>query len=72
MSCDGRFDIVDAMFIAQYDVGLRTDAGSCSMSNPSTQLHAARGDLNGDSVTNVVDALIIARCVVGMAGQHCP
>lgn len=72
VTCDGTLDIVDAMYIAQYEVGIRTDAGSCSMSNPGGQLFAARGDLSGDGRTTVVDALIIARCVVGLPEANCP
>lgn len=71
VSCDGTVDIVDAMAIAQYDVGSRTDAASCSMSNPAGQLFAARGDVDGNGSTNVVDALLIAQCVVGIPNAGC-
>lgn len=70
VSCDGRVDISDALMIAQYTSGARSDAGSCSFSNPDAQLNASRGDVNGDGATTIVDALMVARCVVG-AGA-CP
>lgn len=66
VSCDGRLSITDAMMIAQFETGLRSDLGSCAISNPTTQLNAGRGDMNNDGSPNIVDALIIARCMVGI------
>lgn len=72
VTCDGSVDIIDAMAIAQYDVGGRTDAGSCSMADPAGQLFAARGDLDRDGSTDIIDALLIAQCVVGIPNAGCP
>jgi len=52
----GKPTIVDALFIAQSTVGLRTLTG--------TQVLAA--DVNGDGAVNIVDALFIAQFTVGL------
>jgi len=53
---DGQVTVVDALFVAQYTVGLRTLT--------SQQLAAA--DVNGDGQVTVVDALFIAQYTVGL------
>jgi len=55
-SGDGQVTVVDALFVAQYTVGLRTLT--------SQQLAAA--DVNGDGQVTVVDALFIAQYTVGL------
>ncbi len=56
VSGDGAITVVDALFVAQYTVGLRTQT--------SQQLAAA--DVNGDGQVTVVDALFIAQYTVGL------
>ncbi len=53
---DGTINIIDALFIAQYTVGLRTLSAQ--------QLAAA--DVNGDGIVNIIDALFIAQYTVGL------
>jgi len=53
---DGQVTVVDALFVAQYTVGLRT--------LNSQQLAAA--DVNGGGQVTVVDALFIAQYTVGL------
>jgi len=53
---DNQVTVVDALFISQYTVGLRTLS--------SSQLAAA--DVNGDGQVTVVDALFIAQTTVGL------
>jgi len=48
-------DIVDALFIAQYTVGLR----------PSLDCFA-QADVNGDGRVDIVDALFIGQYTVGL------
>ncbi len=50
---DGRVDIIDALFIAQYTVGTRT-------------INTTVGDVSGDGNANIVDALFIAQYTVGL------
>jgi len=56
VSGNNTVNIVDALFIAQHTVGLRTIIG--------TQALAA--DVNGDSAVNIVDALFVAQAVAGL------
>jgi len=53
---DGNVDIVDALFIVQYTVGMKTLSAA--------QLAAA--DVNGDGQVTIVDALFIAQYTVGL------
>jgi hypothetical protein len=52
VSGDGQVNIIDALFIAQYTVGLRN-------------VDKVVGDVSGDGNTNIVDALFIAQYTVG-------
>jgi parallel beta-helix repeat protein len=58
---DGNVDITDALFIAQYTVGLRTLS--------PTQL--AAGDVNCDGKVDITDALFIAQYTVGLRTTFC-
>ena len=69
VSCDGYLDVIDALQIAQFDVGVRAGVQSCALTNTDAQLNAARADLNADGRTDVIDALMVARCVAGL--QSC-
>jgi hypothetical protein len=59
---DGKVDIVDALFIAQYTVGSRT-------LSPNTLVFA---DVNGDGKVDIVDALFIAQATVGISDRPVP
>ncbi|MEM7092421.1 MAG: hypothetical protein AAF567_05430 [Actinomycetota bacterium] len=73
VNCSGTMDVVDALAIAQWSVGLRTDGQQCPLVSAALQLQVDEGDLNADGDTDIVDALLIARCVVGLTGQVvCP
>jgi hypothetical protein len=58
---DGKVDIVDALFIAQYTVGLRT----------LTPTQLAAGDVNCDGKVDITDALFIAQYTVGLRTTFC-
>ncbi len=58
---DTQVTVVDALFVSQYSVGLRTLA--------SQQLSVA--DANCDGNINVVDALFIAQYTVGLRSSFC-
>ncbi|MBN2532816.1 MAG: hypothetical protein JXB88_07995 [Spirochaetales bacterium] len=59
VNSDGSIDIVDALLIAQYYVGL----------NPDLNIGAA--DTNCDGSVDIVDALLIAQYYVGLITQFC-
>ncbi len=69
VSCDGHLDVIDALQIAQFEVGVRAGVQSCALTNTGVQLNVARADLNSDGRTDIVDALLVARCVAGL--QSC-
>lgn len=71
-NCDGAADLGDALTIAQFAVGLRTDAGACPLADSTTQINAAAGDVDGDGVTDLGDALVVVRCAVGLRHDGCP
>jgi len=56
VNSDGSIDIIDALLIAQYYVGL----------NPAN-FNAAYADVTRDNTIDIIDALRIAQCYVGIA-----
>jgi endoglucanase len=60
VNSSGSIDIVDALLVAQYYVGL----------NPSN-FNAGAADTNCDGSVNIVDALIIAQYYVGLVDHFC-
>jgi hypothetical protein len=57
---DGNIDIVDALLIAQYYVGL----------NPSN-FDQSRADANCNGTIDIVDALLVAQYYVGLISEFC-
>ena len=57
---DNNINIVDALMVAQYYVGL----------NPAG-FYAANADVNCDSSVTIVDALMIAQYYVGLISSFC-
>jgi len=60
VNSDGSINIVDALLIAQYYVGL----------NPS-DFDISAADTNCDSSVNIVDALLVAQYYVGLISRFC-
>jgi hypothetical protein len=56
---DGSIDIIDALLLAQYYVGLQPD------------INANSADVNCDGVINIIDALLIAQYYVGLVNNFC-
>lgn len=71
VNVDGQMDVVDALFIAQYSVGLLV-GGDCGSSTPLGELCLPRADMNCDGEVNILDAYHIARCDVGIESEFCP
>ncbi len=71
-NCDDTRDIIDALVIAQYDAGVRTDAASCTIANPATELYAYGADANNDGTTDIIDALLMAQCSAAIQNFACP
>ena len=55
---------VDALFILQYEVGLRAGSDQCPA--PSGYLYLPACDVNCDGACNVVDALFVLQHEVGL------
>lgn len=70
VNCDGAFTTIDALFVAQYDVGLRAAHSSCPL--PSNTLYLPACDVSGDGQCNVVDQLFMLQCDIGIANAFCP
>jgi hypothetical protein len=70
VNCDGLVNVVDALFVFQYDVGLRGPSSTCPPAVGTLYLPAC--DVNGDGVCNVVDGLFIEQCDVGIHNVLCP
>ncbi len=70
VSCEDLVNVVDALFVLQFEVGLRVDSGGCPL--PPDTLNVAACDVTGDRLCNVVDALFILQCEVGIPNVLCP
>jgi hypothetical protein len=69
VSCDGQVNSVDALFILQFDVGLR-GGGGCPLA--LNALSESACDVNGDGFCNSIDALRVLQCDVGISNPLCP
>ena len=70
VSCDDLLNSVDALFVLQYDVGLRSGSSLCPP--PAGTLSQPLCDVNGDGACNSIDALFILQCDVGISNVLCP
>ncbi len=70
VSGDGNIDVIDGMFILQFDVGLR--GGSSQYPPPQGSMFTPACDVNHDGVCNIVDALFILQCDIGIHNVFCP
>lgn len=64
VDCSGSVNIVDALLIAQFVVGTRTDSATCPLADPAGQAFAENIDVNCDGQSTIVDALFIAQYAV--------
>jgi len=55
---------VDALFVLQHVVGMRSCSDQCPP--PAGTLYCAAANVNGDAVIDAVDALFVLQCVVGL------
>lgn len=72
VNCDSSVDVIDALFILQLEIGIRTPVAACPLPEPASNILAGAGDVNGDGAINVVDSLLIAQCEVGVPNLSCP
>lgn len=73
VNCDRILDIGDAMLVAQYSVLTRTDSGPCAFESVGqNDIHGAAADFDRDGEITIADAMLIARCSVGLPNEWCP
>jgi len=70
VSCDNLVNVVDALYILQYDVGSRSAANSCPLASGTLLLDHC--DVSKDNSCNSVDALFVLQCDVGISNTFCP
>lgn len=71
VTCDGNKDVIDALFILQFDVGLKT-GNSTDCPPPQGSLYLPLCDVNGDLSCDSIDSLFIQQCDVGIPNVLCP
>ena len=71
VNCYGELIITDAVVLAQYTSGQRTNA-ACEGIDQLSQIHLASADTNFDGFVDIGDALFIAHCSVGLVTLLCP
>jgi hypothetical protein len=69
VDCDGDVDAVDALFILQYVVGLRSPSDECPP--PEGHLYLPGADVDCDDDVDAVDALFVLQHVVGLRPELC-
>ncbi|MEM7094942.1 MAG: lamin tail domain-containing protein [Actinomycetota bacterium] len=67
VNCDGDVNVIDALFIAQFAVGNRSDTTTCPLGDPAAQINLGPGDFNVEEGVDIVDALLIAQCAAAIA-----
>ena len=72
VSCDVQSNTVDALFILQYAVGIRSESTDCPLSDPASEFILAGCDANQDLSCDAADALLIVQCNVGQNNLLCP
>lgn len=72
VDCNNTLNVLDAVAIAQFTVGLRQGIDSCLSPRPNNEVLLAAADTNGDGVINVLDAVTISQCVAGLNNALCP
>ncbi|MCL4863336.1 MAG: hypothetical protein KJZ93_28280 [Caldilineaceae bacterium] len=70
VTCDGQIDAADALFMLQYDVGLRATSGQLPL--PDGALYTYACDVSGEGACNAIDALLTLQCDVGLPNRFCP
>ena len=70
VNCDAATNVIDGLFVLQYDVGLRAAGNQCPP--PTGSLYTPACDVNHDSNCNVIDGLFILQCDVGIHNAFCP
>lgn len=72
VNCDDQVSVIDALFIMQHVVQLRTDSGPCPIGAAANTLNLQPGNVNGDTAVDVLDALLIMQCEAQIANSFCP
>lgn len=69
VDCDDDVDAVDALFVLQYVVGLRSPSDQCPP--PEGHLCLPAADVDCDDDVDAVDALFVLQHVVGLRPELC-
>jgi hypothetical protein len=70
VTCDATVDAADALFMLQYNVGLRSSSSELPL--PAQSLYGYGCDVSGEGACNEVDALLTLQCAVGLTNRFCP
>ncbi|MEM9775892.1 MAG: hypothetical protein AAF902_15050 [Chloroflexota bacterium] len=72
VSCDTTVDATDALYIMEFNVGLRASSNNCPLSGQSSTLNTSVCDVDNDLSCDSTDALYILQCEVGINNILCP
>lgn len=73
-SCDGAVNTIDALFILQFNVGLKRVEldRDCPLLDQNDHLLLSACDVSNDAICNTTDALFILQCNVLLSNDFCP
>ncbi len=70
VNCDATTNVVDALYILQYDTGMLLPSQQCPP--PPDSIYITSCDVNNDSLCSSIDALFILQCDIGIPNVFCP
>lgn len=71
VDCSTTFTIADALALAHYLAGSRTDAATCPLPEPATQVDLGNADLNDDGAINADDVRRMLGCLTSDQPSSC-
>ena len=72
VNCSDQSDVTDGLLVLKYTVGLLSADNICPSQSEPGWLFLPMCDVNEDTQCNVVDALFIMQCDVGISNILCP
>ena len=72
VNCDDVSDALDALLVLKHTVNLTGANNTCPSQSPPEWIFEPQCDVNTDARCNVIDALLIMQCDVGISNVFCP
>jgi len=71
VDCNGSLQMLDAMMIAQYVMGLRCGGDVCDDPGPDQCVYLPAADVDCNGLVQMLDAMLVSQCVMGLIDCDC-